>query len=120
MATNPRPTFPPRLLTAKFEQLLGKVAENRPHDDPEIIRKAYEFSLKHHEGQTRASGEPYLIHRLEVAIVLADLKLDSTAIAAGWLHEANEATPATSDYITHEIGRQGEHRVEGVPKIIQT
>ena len=95
MATNPRPTFPPRLLTAKFEQLLGKVAENRPHDDPEIIRKAYEFSLKHHEGQTRASGEPYLIHPLEVAIVLADLKLDSTAIAAGCVSDCARRTSAS-------------------------
>jgi len=117
MATNPRPTVPPRLLTAKFEQLLAKVAENRPHDDPEIIRKAYEFSLKHHEGQTRASGEPYLIHPLEVAIVLADMKLDSTAIAAGLLHDAIEDTPVTNDDIRREFGDQVAHIVEGVTKI---
>ena len=71
------------MLAAKFEQLLKKVAANRPHDDLEIIRKAYAFSLKHHDGQVRASGEPYLIHPLDVAIVLADMKLDSTAISAG-------------------------------------
>ena len=117
MATNPRPTIPPRLLTAKFEQLLAKVAENRPNDDPEIIRKAYEFSLKHHEGQTRASGEPYLIHPLEVAIVLADLKLDSTAIAAGLLHDAIEDTPVTNEDIQREFGDHVAHIVEGVTKI---
>src|SRR5437588_9208513 len=117
MATNPRPTSPPRLLTAKFEQLLAKVAENRPHDDLEIIRKAYEFSLKHHAGQTRASGEPYLIHPLEVAIVLADMKLDSTAIAAGLLHDAIEDTPVTDDDIRREFGDQVAHIVEGVTKI---
>src|SRR5438874_1995369 len=117
MATHPRATVPPRLLTAKFEQLLAKVAENRPHDDPEIIRKAYEFSLKHHEGQTRASGEPYLIHPLEVAIVLADMKLDSTAIAAGLLHDAIEDTPVTDDDIRREFGDQVAHIVEGVTKI---
>ena len=68
MATNPQPASQKelKLLTAKFQQLLAKVAENRPTDDLEIIRKAYDFSLKHHQGQTRASGEPYLIHPLEV------------------------------------------------------
>src|SRR5205823_2843164 len=113
MATNPRPTVPPRLLNAKFEQLLAKVAENRPHDDLEIIRKAYEFSLKHHAGQTRASGEPYLIHPLEVAMVLTDLKLDSTAIAAGLLHDAIEDTPVTNNDIRREFGDQVAHIVEG-------
>src|SRR5438552_2853001 len=117
MATHPRATVPPRLLTAKFEQLLAKVAENRPHDDLEIIRKAYEFSLKHHAGQTRASGEPYLIHPLEVAMVLTDLKLDSTAIAAGLLHDAIEDTPVTNNDIRREFGDQVAHIVEGVTKI---
>ncbi|PYP92617.1 MAG: GTP pyrophosphokinase [Candidatus Angelobacter sp. Gp1-AA117] len=117
MATNPRPSVPPRLLSAKFEQLLAKVAQNRPHDDLEIIRKAFDFSLKHHEGQTRASGEPYLIHPLEVAIVLADLKLDSTAIAAGLLHDAIEDTPVTNEDIQREFGDHVVHIVEGVTKI---
>jgi GTP pyrophosphokinase len=105
------------MLTAKFQQLVGKVAENRPNDDPEIIRKAYEFSLKHHDGQMRASGEPYLIHPLEVAVVLADLKLDSTAIAAGLLHDAIEDTPVTNDDIRRDFGDQVAHIVEGVTKI---
>ncbi|MGZ7090308.1 MAG: hypothetical protein ACXVKH_12640, partial [Candidatus Angelobacter sp.] len=80
MATNPQPASQKemKLLNARFQQLLAKVAENRPSDDLEIIRKAYDFSLKHHQGQTRASGEPYLIHPLEVSLVLADMKLDST------------------------------------------
>src|SRR5437764_3578969 len=117
MATNPRPPVPPRLLNAKFEQLLAKVAENRPHDDLEIIRKAYEFSLKHHAGQTRASGEPYLIHPLEVAMVWTDLKLASTAIAAGLLHDAIEDTPVTNNDIRREFGDQVAHIVEGVTKI---
>src|SRR5437764_4424252 len=117
MATNPRPTVPPRLLNAKFEQLLAKVAENRPHDDLEIFRKAYEFSLKHHAGQTRASGEPYLIHPLEVAMVLTDLKLDSTAVAADLLNDAIEDTPVTNNDIRREFGDQVAHIVEGVTKI---
>ncbi len=97
--------------------MLTKVAENRPHDDQGIIRKAYEFSLKHHEGQTRASGEPFLIHPLEVALVLADMKLDSTAIAAGLLHDAIEDTPVTDDDIRREFGVQVMNLVEGVTKI---
>jgi len=119
MATNPQPASQKelKLLTAKFQQLLAKVAENRPKDDPEIICKAYEFSLKHHQGQTRASGEPYLIHPLEVAAVLADMKLDSTAIAAGLLHDAIEDTEVTHEDVRREFGDQVVHIVEGVTKI---
>src|SRR2546423_5196294 len=117
MATNPRPSPPPKMLAAKFEQLLAKVAKNRPHENPEIIRKAYEFSLLHHQGQTRASGEPYLIHPLEVAMVLADMKLDSTAIAAGLLHDAIEDTPVTNEDVRREFGEHVVHIVEGVTKI---
>ena len=119
MATNPQTGSQKelKLLTTKFHQLLGKVAENRPADDLEIIRKAYDFSLKHHQGQTRASGEPYLIHPLEVSLVLADLKLDSTAISAGLLHDAIEDTPVTHEDIRREFGDQVVHIVEGVTKI---
>ena len=117
MATNPRPDAAHRMLAGKFEQLLTKVAANRPYDDREIIRKAYEFSLKHHEGQTRASGEPFLIHPLEVSLVLADMKLDSTAIAAGLLHDAIEDTPVTDDDVRREFGDHVLQIVEGVTKI---
>lgn len=117
MATNPRPDAAHRMLAGKFQQLLAKVGANRPHDDREIIRRAYEFSLKHHEGQTRASGEPYLIHPLEVSLVLADMKLDSSAIAAGLLHDAIEDTPVTNDDIRREFGDHVLQIVEGVTKI---
>ncbi|HKW74211.1 MAG TPA: bifunctional (p)ppGpp synthetase/guanosine-3',5'-bis(diphosphate) 3'-pyrophosphohydrolase [Terriglobales bacterium] len=116
MATNPQPASH-KLLNSKFRQLLAKVAENRPADDLDIIRRAYDFSLRHHDGQTRASGEPYLIHPLEVAIVLADLKLDSTAISAGLLHDAIEDTPVTHEDVRREFGSQVVHIVEGVTKI---
>src|SRR5690348_15642175 len=116
MATNPQPASH-KLLNSKFRQLLAKVAQNRPADDLDIIRRAYDFSLRHHDGQTRASGEPYLIHPLEVAIVLADLKLDSTAIAAGLLHDAIEDTPVTHEDVRRAFGEQVVHIVEGVTKI---
>jgi guanosine-3',5'-bis(diphosphate) 3'-pyrophosphohydrolase len=119
MATHPQPASQKemKLLNSRFQQLLAKVAENRPSDDLEIIRKAYDFSLKHHQGQTRASGEPYLIHPLEVSLVLADMKLDSTAISAGLLHDAIEDTPVTHEDIRREFGDQVVHIVEGVTKI---
>ena len=59
------------LTVTKYRDLLKKVRANRPNDDLEIIRKAYDYSLEHHRGQSRASGEPYLAHPLSVAMVLA-------------------------------------------------
>lgn len=102
---------------ARFAKLLATVHANRPSDDIEIIRKAWEFCLEHHKGQLRASGEPYVLHPLEVALVLAEMKLDSTAIAAGLLHDAVEDTPVTTADITAKFGEQVAHIVEGVTKI---
>src|SRR5512136_2158809 len=105
------------LTVTKFRDLLKKVRANRPNDDLEIIRKAYDYSLRNHTGQTRATGEPYLIHPLEVAIVLAEMKLDPGAIAAGLLHDAVEDTSVTIEDIQREFGDQVAHIVEGVTKI---
>src|ERR1700740_1690144 len=101
------------LTLTKFRDLMRRMQENRPQDDLTIVKKAYDFSLKHHEGQSRASGEPYLIHPLEVSLVLADMKLDSTAIAAGLLHDAIEDTPVTDEDVRREFGDQVAHIVEG-------
>jgi GTP diphosphokinase / guanosine-3',5'-bis(diphosphate) 3'-diphosphatase len=105
------------LTVTKYRDLLKKVRANRPNDDLEIIRKAYDYSLKSHKGQNRASGEPYLVHPLEVANVLAEMKLDATAIAAGLLHDAVEDTRVTIEDVTREFGAQVAHIVEGVTKI---
>ena len=107
----------PRPIDLRFEALLKQVQANRPSDDISLIRKAWEFCVKHHEGQMRASGEPYIIHPLEVAEVLAEMKMDSTAIAAGLLHDAVEDTPATNEEIEADFGDQVAHIVEGVTKI---
>lgn len=101
----------------RYTLLIDTVRRNRPSDDTEIIRKAWEFCLRHHRGQLRASGEPYVLHPLEVAIVLAEMKLDSTAIAAGLLHDAVEDTPVTTPEITALFGEQVAHIVEGVTKL---
>ena len=102
---------------ARFEQVLETVHANRPVDDLGLIRKAWEFCKQQHEGQKRASGEPYIIHPLEVAQVLAELKMDSTAIAAGLLHDAVEDTDVTSAEIAKRFNEQVAHIVEGVTKL---
>jgi guanosine-3',5'-bis(diphosphate) 3'-pyrophosphohydrolase len=107
------------LTVTKFRELLRRMRENRPADNPELVRKAYEFSQKHHAGQTRASGEPYLVHPLGVALVLAEMKMDPVAVAAGLLHDSVEDTSVTIVDIRKEFGEQVAHIVEGVTKISQ-
>ena len=105
------------LSATKYRELMSMMGANRPNDDLDIVRKAYEFSVKHHEGQTRASGEPYVVHPLETALVLAEMKLDPFAVAAGLLHDSVEDTSVTTVDIRKEFGEQVAHIVEGVTKI---
>ncbi|MBV8052837.1 MAG: bifunctional (p)ppGpp synthetase/guanosine-3',5'-bis(diphosphate) 3'-pyrophosphohydrolase [Acidobacteriaceae bacterium] len=107
------------LTVTKFRELLRIMRVNRPTDNLELIQKAYEFSQKNHSGQTRASGEPYLVHPLSVALVLAEMKMDPVAIAAGLLHDSVEDTSVTIVDIRKEFGEQVAHIVEGVTKISQ-
>jgi GTP pyrophosphokinase len=111
------PLIDPLSINQRFEALLRQVQANRPSEDVSLIRKAWDFCVKHHEGQMRASGEPYIIHPLEVAEVLAELKMDATSIAAGLLHDSVEDTPATNEEIAEKFGDQVAHIVEGVTKI---
>jgi len=105
------------LTLTKFRDLMKRMQANRPQDDLTIVKKAYDYSLKNHEGQTRASGEPYLVHPLEVALVLAEMKMDPVAVAAGLLHDSVEDTSVTVADIRKEFGEQVAHIVEGVTKI---
>ncbi|HEY1800159.1 MAG TPA: bifunctional (p)ppGpp synthetase/guanosine-3',5'-bis(diphosphate) 3'-pyrophosphohydrolase [Terriglobales bacterium] len=107
------------LHVTKFRELMNRMQENRPNDDLAIIKKAYEYSQKYHSGQTRASGEPFLVHPLEVALVLAEMKMDPVAVAAGLLHDSVEDTSVTIVDIRKEFGEQAAHIVEGVTKISQ-
>src|SRR3954465_6920082 len=100
----PKPVLDQAVIDRRFESLLRHVQANRPSEDVALIRKAWEFCVQHHQGQMRASGEPYIIHPLEVAEVLAEMKLDATAISAGLLHDAVEDTPATSEQIEGDFG----------------
>src|SRR5499433_4234426 len=113
-----REQFATNVLTVtRFRELMRRMRANRPNDDLELIRKAYEFSQKYHAGQTRASGEPYLAHPLEVALVLAEMRMDPVSIAAGLLHDSVEDTSVTVTDIRKEFGEQVAHIVEGVTKI---
>ena len=105
------------LTVTRFRDLLKTVQANRPDEDLSIIRKAYDFSLEHHKGQNRASGKPFLVHPLEVAILLAEMKLDPQGIVAGLLHDSVEDTSVTIEDIQREFGDQVAHIVEGVTKI---
>jgi GTP pyrophosphokinase len=116
-APKPDPAAIRAAIDGRFESLLRQVQANRPNEDISLIRKAWEFCVQHHDGQKRASGEPYIIHPLEVAEVLAEMKLDATAIAAALLHDSVEDTPATNEEIEEAFGDQVAHIVEGVTKI---
>src|SRR5436853_6524540 len=105
------------LSVTKFRDLIKGMQANRPTDDLATIKKAYDYSLKVHSGQSRASGEPYLVHPLEVALVLTEMKMDPVAVAAGLLHDSVEDTSVTIVDIRKEFGEQVAHIVEGVTKI---
>jgi GTP pyrophosphokinase len=101
----------------RFENLLEKVRRYSSDADVELLRRAYVFSALEHKGQVRHSGEPYLVHPLEVADFLADMKLDVVAVAAGLLHDVVEDTLTTPERIAELFGREIAHVVEGVTKI---
>src|SRR5204863_5587082 len=83
------------LTVTKFRELLRRMKANRPTEDLELARKAYEISQKHHAGKSRPSADPYLVHPLEVALVLTEMKMDPVSIAAGLLHHSVEDTCVT-------------------------
>ncbi len=100
-----------------IDQLLGRLRSYQPDADLGIVRKAYEFSAKAHEGQMRRSGEPYVKHPVAVAGVLTSLKTDVSAVVAGLLHDTLEDTVATADELEREFGKEVVHLVDGVTKI---
>jgi guanosine-3',5'-bis(diphosphate) 3'-pyrophosphohydrolase len=101
----------------RFETIMEKVRQNHPGADEDLLRRAYLFSAREHRGQVRKSGEPYLIHPLEVANILAELKLDPVCVATGLLHDIVEDTPTTVETISEYFGPEIAHLVEGLTKI---
>src|SRR5213594_975906 len=101
----------------RFEDILEKVETHHPDANLDVLRRAYIFSAIEHRGQLRSSGEPYLIHPLEVAGILADLRLDITSVDTGLLHDVVEDTLTTIEVIEAYFGKEIAHIVEGVTKI---
>jgi GTP pyrophosphokinase len=101
----------------RFEDILDKVESYKPDFDEELLQKAYIFSAREHRGQIRSSGEPYLIHPINVAYILADMRLDETSIAVGLLHDVLEDTLTTKETLTELFGAQVAELVDGVTKI---
>ncbi|HYO71949.1 MAG TPA: bifunctional (p)ppGpp synthetase/guanosine-3',5'-bis(diphosphate) 3'-pyrophosphohydrolase [Archangium sp.] len=101
----------------RLNDILQRVASYHPDPDLDIIKKAYVYSAKVHQGQLRKSGEPYLIHPLEVAGLLAELKLDEASIVTGLLHDTIEDTLATSEELTELFGPEVAQLVDGVTKL---
>ena len=99
------------------EDLIKKVKNYNRFLNPETLSKAYNFALKAHKNQKRASGDPYLIHPVAVADILSDLKLDSATIATGLLHDTIEDTKATYQTVEKEFGKEVADLVDGVTKI---
>jgi len=106
-----------RQLDAHLEELLEKLKKNRPSEDPWMVRRAYEIASERHHDQFRSSGEPYLSHLLEVAHILADMRLDATTLTAAILHDAIEDTEYPVSRIEERFGAEVAHLVEGVTKI---
>jgi GTP pyrophosphokinase len=106
-----------RAIDLRFVELMDKVRRNRPGDDVELLRRAYDFAAEQHRSQLRQSGEPYLSHPVEVAHLLADMKLDSTTLCAALLHDVVEDTRNPVERISELFGADVARLVEGVTKI---
>ncbi len=102
-----------------YAALVKRIKEYHPSADTTMVEKAYRIASEAHKDQKRKSGEPYIIHPLCVAIILADLELDKETIVAGLLHDVVEDTVMTNEEIRAEFGEDVEHLVDGVTKLGQ-
>lgn len=101
----------------RIQDIFDEVHRYQAGADLSLIQKAYVFSAKSHQGQLRRSGEPYLTHPLEVAMILAQMRLDVASVAAGLLHDTVEDTVATLDELEELFGAEVRHLVDGVTKL---
>src|SRR6266511_4711855 len=101
----------------RFEEILERVETYNPQTDEELLRRAYVFSAREHRGQVRRSGEPYLIHPLNVAAILTDMKADDVSIVVGLLHDVLEDTLTTREAIAQQFGSEVADLVDGMTKI---
>src|SRR6516225_10529352 len=106
-----------RRLDARLDELLDKLKKNRPSEDPWLVRRAYDIAAERHRDQLRRSGDPYLTHLLEVAHILADMRMDATTLSAALLHDVIEDTEFPVSRIQERFGDETARLVEGVTKI---
>ena len=102
-----------------YQELIQSVARYHPSADISMIEKAFQVAMEAHKDQVRKSGEPYIIHPICVAIILADLELDKESIVAGLLHDVVEDTPMTSEDLARLFGEEVALLVDGVTKLGQ-
>ncbi|MEI9974511.1 MAG: bifunctional (p)ppGpp synthetase/guanosine-3',5'-bis(diphosphate) 3'-pyrophosphohydrolase [Ignavibacteriota bacterium] len=100
-----------------YSELVTKIREYRPKDDLTPLEKAFRFALKYHKGQSRSSGEPYMMHPLMVAHILADMRMDVVAMETGLLHDVVEDTSVTVEQVRKEFGEDVARCVDGVTKL---
>ena len=101
----------------KFEEVLAKVKQFHPNDDLEVLKEAYRFSADQHKGQHRESGEPFLNHPVAVANILADMRLDSSCVSVGLLHDVVEDTVIPLKKIEQHFGKDIANVINGLTKI---
>jgi GTP pyrophosphokinase len=111
------PAYPADPVQQLYRELEAKIREYRPKDDFTPLQKAFQFARKYHEGQMRDSGEPYMVHPVMVAHILADMRMDSVAMQTGLLHDVVEDTSVTVDQVRKEFGDEVARCVDGVTKL---
>ena len=99
-----------------IKQILDKVKKNKRWPDTKLIQRAYNYAVSHHGDQKRKSGEPYIVHPVNVAYTIAELGLDEQTICAALLHDVVEDTDATFEDIVEEFGQEIAEMVDGVTK----
>ena len=102
---------------ADIDDIIAKVKEKNRHSDIKLIKRAYEFAKANHGDQLRKSGEPYIIHPIQVGYILADIGLDESTICAALLHDVVEDTPVTREELEKEFGSEIAEMVDGVTKL---
>jgi GTP diphosphokinase / guanosine-3',5'-bis(diphosphate) 3'-diphosphatase len=109
--------FPAFLRMLEIPDLIDRVRAYQPAADAELIKRAYDFSRRAHDGQKRKSGDPYFIHPASVAGIITELRLDTASVCAGLLHDVVEDTLATTKDIEREFGGEIASLVDGVTKL---
>jgi guanosine-3',5'-bis(diphosphate) 3'-pyrophosphohydrolase len=101
----------------QVEEIIDRVRAYQPAADMELIKRAYDYSYRMHEGQTRKSGDPYIIHPVRVAGIITELRLDTASVCAGLLHDVVEDTLASTQDLEKQFGVEIAHLVDGVTKL---